>query len=257
MLGSETLVYAGNARQKVEEVTSYFRTPGISLLDWQKLGLWARWEGRRPQPAPFGLGAEPANTGTSPLPQAVPTSTPKTACREVRERQWRSAAPVSAPASAGAGRSPLGAAPGAAGVTKSLLSLPQNRRKHGFSPVSLHVLHGYVVRVGFKVRLFDLVFIRSQPFHPLHQNAPGFAFSGFAGCASLLSSFDSRKSRIFALSLALEMIQDSVEHLNSGFRSRGGKRGKLRFFCRVAQNGSSFLLVPILKAERILCLKLL
>ena len=36
MLGSETLVYAGNARQKVGEVTSYFRTPGISLLDWPK-----------------------------------------------------------------------------------------------------------------------------------------------------------------------------------------------------------------------------
>lgn len=36
MLGSETLVYAGNARQKVGEVTSYFRTPGMSLLDWQK-----------------------------------------------------------------------------------------------------------------------------------------------------------------------------------------------------------------------------
>lgn len=46
--------------------------------------------------------------------------------------------------------------------------------------------------------------------------------------------------RIFALSLALEMIQDSVEHLNSGFRSRGGKRGKLRFFCRVAQMDHPF-----------------
>ena len=48
--------------------------------------------------------------------------------------------------------------------------------------------------------------------------------------------------RIFALSLALEMIQDSVEHLNSGFRSRGGKRGKLRFFCRVAQMDHPFFL---------------
>ena len=120
MLGSETLVYAGNARQKVGEVTSYFRTPGISLLDWQKTRIvGALWRAGGHNPPPFGLGAEPANTGTSPLPVGCSHIHPKTACREVSERQWRSAAPVSAPASAGAWRSPLEAAPGAAGETKS------------------------------------------------------------------------------------------------------------------------------------------
>ena len=137
MLGSETLVYAGNARQKVGEVTSYFRTPGISLLDWQNnsdCGRAGRAGGHNPPP--FGLGAEPANTGTSPLPVGCSHIHPKTACREVRERQWHSAAPVSAPASASAGRFPLGSGTRGSRRDQVLLSLPQNRRKHGFSPVS-------------------------------------------------------------------------------------------------------------------------
>ena len=196
MLGSKTLVYAGNARQKVGEVTSYFRTPGMSLLDWQNnsdCGRAGRAGGHNPPP--FGLGAEPANTGTSPLPVGCSHIHPKTACREVRERQWRSAAPVSAPASAGAGRSPLGAAPGAAGVTKSFCPCRKTGGNTGFSPVSfLHELYGNGMHSapGFLAwfLLFPTVLIPSTT-----QNAPGFAFSGFAGCASFfLSSFDSRNS---------------------------------------------------------------
>ena len=133
MLGSETLVYAGNARQKVGEVTSYFRTPGMSLLDWQNnsdCGRAGRAGGHNPPP--FGLRAEPANTGTPPLPVGCSHIHSKIACRGASEPRWRSAAPVSAPASAGAGRSPLGAAPGAAGVTKSFCPCRKTGRNMGF-----------------------------------------------------------------------------------------------------------------------------
>lgn len=166
MLGSKTLVYAGNARQKVGEVTSYFRTPGMSLLDWQNnsdCGRAGRAGGHNPPP--FGLRAEPANTGTPPLPVGCSHIHPKTACREVRERQWHSAAPVSAPASAGAGRFPLGSGTRGSRRDQVLLSLPQNRRKHW---VFAGFLFACVARLcgsrWFKVRLFAPGFIRSQPF---------------------------------------------------------------------------------------------
>lgn len=55
MLGSETLVYAGNARQKVGEVTSYFRTPGMSLLDWQKSRIVSALGGPAAMEQKFGL----------------------------------------------------------------------------------------------------------------------------------------------------------------------------------------------------------
>ena len=120
-------------------------------------------------PPPFGLRAEPANTGTPPLPVGCSHIHPKTACREVRERQWHSAAPVSAPASASAGRFPLGSGTRGSRRDQVLLSLPQNRRKHGFSPVSfLHVLHGYVVRVGLKSGFSHLVLSVPNRSHPLH-----------------------------------------------------------------------------------------
>ena len=44
----------------------------------------------------------------------------RSACRGVSERQWRSAAPVSAPASVGAGRSPLGSSTRAGRRDKSV-----------------------------------------------------------------------------------------------------------------------------------------
>ena len=83
-------------------------------------------------PPPFGLRAEPANTGTPPLPVGCSHIHSKIACRGASEPRWRSAAPVSAPASAGAGRSPLGAAPGAAGVTKSFCPCRKTGGNMGF-----------------------------------------------------------------------------------------------------------------------------
>ena len=192
-------------------------------------------------PPPFGLRAEPANTGTPPLPVGCSHIHSKIACRGASEPRWRSAAPVSAPASAGAGRSPLGAAPGAAGVTKSFCPCRKTGGNTGFSPVSfLHELYGNGMHSapGFLAWFlrFPTVLIPSST-----QNAPCFAFSGFAGCASFFYPLLIREiPRIFPLSLALELIQDPVEHLDSGFRSRGGKRGKLRFFCRVAQMDHPF-----------------
>ena len=220
------------------------RLPAISAPQaypsWigKKLGLWARWEGGSHNPPPFGLRAEPANTGTPPLPVGCSHIHSKIACRGASEPRWRSAAPVSAPASAGAGRFPLGSGTRGSRRDQVLLSLPQNRRKHGFSPVSfLHVLHGYVVRVGLKSGFSHLVLSvpnRSQPFPspPPPKTHPASPFRALPGALRSFYPLLIREiRRIFALSLALEMIQDSVEHLNSGFRSRGGNRGKLRFFC--------------------------
>ena len=158
MLGSETLVYAGNARQKVGEVTSYFRTPGMSLLDWQNnsdCGRAGRAGGHNPPP--FGLGAEPANTGTPPLPVGCSHIHPETACREVRERQWRSAAPVSA-----------------APATKPAETLGFCR----FSFCMCCMGMGFVlVRTpGFLIWFYPF---STVPIPSSTQNAPGFAFFGF------------------------------------------------------------------------------
>ena len=167
-------------------------------------------------PPPFGLGAEPANTGTSLLPVGCSHIHPKTACREVRERQWRSAAPVSAPASASAGRFPLGSGTRGSRRDQVLLSLPQNRRKHW---VFAGFLFACVARLcgsrWFKVRLFAPGFIRSQPFPspPPPKTHPASPFRALPGALRSFYPLLIREiPRIFALSLALEMIQDSVEH---------------------------------------------
>ena len=125
-----------------------------------------------------------------------------------------------------------------------LLPLPKNRRKHW---VFAGFLFACVARLcgsrWFKVRLFAPGFIRSQPFPspPPPKTHPASPFRALPGALRSFYPLLIREiPRIFALSLALEMIQDSVEHLNSGFRSRGGNRGKLRFFCRVAQMGHPF-----------------
>ena len=77
------------------------------------------------QHRPFcDLRQEASNTGPPPLPGALPHTHSKTACRGVSERQWRSAAPVSAPASVGAGRSPLGSSTPAGSRDQVLLPLP-------------------------------------------------------------------------------------------------------------------------------------
>ena len=195
-------------------------------------------------PPPFGLRAEPANTGTPPLPVGCSHIHSKIACRGASEPRWRSAAPVSAPASASAGRFPLGSGTRGSRRDQVLLSLPQNRRKYW---VFAGFLFACVARLcgsrWFKVRLFAPGFIRSQPFPspPPPKTHPASPFRALPGALRSFYPLLIREiPRIFALSLALEMIQDSVEHLNSGFRSRGGKRGKLRFFCRVAQMDHPF-----------------
>lgn len=53
--GSVTLVYAGSARQKVGGVTSYFRTPGMSLLDWRKTRIVGALGGAAAMEQKFGL----------------------------------------------------------------------------------------------------------------------------------------------------------------------------------------------------------
>lgn len=136
-------------------------------------------------PPPFGLGAEPANTGTSPLPVGCSHIHPKTA---LPRRSRLPPRPV-------LGASHWGAAPGAAGVTKSFCPCRKTGGNTGFSPVSfLHELYGNGMHSAPGFLAWFLLF-PTVPIPSTTQNAPGFAFSGFAGCASLfLSSFDSRNS---------------------------------------------------------------
>ena len=226
------------------------RLPAISAPQaypsWigKKLGLWARWEGRRPQPAPFRTWGGTGQHRHFPTP-----------CRlfphPLQNRVPRGERASVALCRAGLG-SRLGwcwALPTGSGTRGSrrdqvLLSLPQNRRKHW---VFAGFLFACVARLcgsrWFKVRLFAPGFIRSQPFPspPPPKTHPASPFRALPGALRSFYPLLIREiPRIFALSLALEMIQDSVEHLNSGFRSRGGKRGKLRFFCRVAQMDHPF-----------------
>lgn len=53
--GSVTFVYAGSERQKVGGVTSYFRTQGMSLLDWQKSRIVSALGGPAAMEQKFGL----------------------------------------------------------------------------------------------------------------------------------------------------------------------------------------------------------
>ena len=53
--GSVTFVYVGGGRQKVGGVTSYFRTQGMSLLDWQKSRIVSALGGPAAMEQKFGL----------------------------------------------------------------------------------------------------------------------------------------------------------------------------------------------------------
>ena len=53
--GSVTFVYVGSGRQKVGGVTSYFRTQGMSLLDWQKSRIVSALGGPAAMEQKFGL----------------------------------------------------------------------------------------------------------------------------------------------------------------------------------------------------------
>ena len=70
-----------------------------------------------------------------------------------------------------------------------LLSLPQNRRKHGFSPVSFfHVLHGYVVHFGSNSGFFHPVLPVLNCSHPL-QHPKRTRFRLFLAESGAFSSF--------------------------------------------------------------------
>ena len=80
---------------------------------------------------------------------------------------WRSAAPVSAPASVSAGLSPLGSSTPAGSRDQVLLPLPQNRRKHWVFAGSLFsCVAWFCGSLWFKLRVFPSGFTRSQPFPP-------------------------------------------------------------------------------------------
>lgn len=53
--GSVTLVFAGSARQDAGGFTSYYRTPGMSLLDWQKTRIVGALGGAAAMEQKFGL----------------------------------------------------------------------------------------------------------------------------------------------------------------------------------------------------------
>ena len=111
----------------------------------------------------------------------------------------RSAAPVSAAASVGAGLSPLGSSTRGSSRDQVLLPLPQNRRNTGFSPVFfLHVLYGYVVHFGSNSGFSHPVLPVLNCSHPLqHPKRTRLQlFSPEIGCVSLfLPSFDLQKFR--------------------------------------------------------------
>ena len=126
---------------------------------------------RSTKPAPLfcDLSRRTAQHRSFPAPWSVYSHSLQNRVPRSAGHLWRSAAPVSAPASASAGRFPLGSGTRGSRRDQVLLSLPQNRRKHGFSPVSfLHVLHGYVVRVGLKSGFSHLVLSVPNRSHPLH-----------------------------------------------------------------------------------------
>ncbi len=91
----------------------------------------------------------------------------RSACRGVSERQWRSAAPVSAPASVGAGRSPPGSSTRGGRRDKSFC--PIASLSHPFSPV-LNRSHPLQHPKRTRFRLF------------LAESGAFFSFPLFSGC---------------------------------------------------------------------------
>ena len=112
----------------------------------------------------------------------------------------RSAAPVSAPASVGAGRSPPGSSTRGGSRDQVLLPLPQNRRKHWVFAGSLFSCVAWLCgSLWFKLRVFPSGFTRSQPFppSPAPKTHPVLPFSAQTGCVSLfLPSFDLQNFRL-------------------------------------------------------------
>ena len=151
----------------------------------------------KPAPPFLNLSVRTAQPCSSPAPRRASSHPLQNRVPRSAGHLWRSAAPVSAPASASAGRFPLGSGTRGSRRDQVLLSLPQNRRKHGFSPVSfLHVLHGYVVRVGLKSGFSHLVLSVPNRSHPL-QHPKRTLLRLFGLCRMrfvFLSSFDSRNS---------------------------------------------------------------
>ena len=123
----------------------------------------------------------------------------RSACRGVSERQWRSAAPVSAPASVGAGRSPLGSSTRGGSRDQVLLSLPQNRRKLWVSAGFLFACVAWFCgSLWFGHWVFSSGLTRSQPFPspPAPKTHPVSPFSDdFGGVSLFLPSFDPQNFR--------------------------------------------------------------
>ena len=133
------------------------------------------------------------------------------ACRGVSERQWRSAAPVSAPASVGAGRSPLGSSTRGGSRDQVLLPLPKNRRKHWvFAGFLFACVAWEWGSFWFGHWVFSSGLTRSQlfPSPPAPKTHPVSPFSAQTGCVSLfLSSFDLQNLRAGFCSLCRYVSQ--------------------------------------------------
>ena len=99
----------------------------------------------------------------------------------VRAGGTQATAPVSAPASVGAGRSPPGSSTRAGSRDQVLLPLPQNRRKHWvFAGFLFSCVAWLCGSHWFELRVFPSGFIRSQPlpFSPAPKTHPVLPFSG-------------------------------------------------------------------------------
>ena len=106
----------------------------------------------------------------------------------VRAGGTQATAPVSAPASVGAGRSPPGSSTRGGRRDQVLLPLPQNRRKHWvFAGFLFTCVAWFWCSLWFKVRLFAPGLIRSHPppTPPAPKTHPVLPFSAQTGCVFL------------------------------------------------------------------------
>ena len=120
-------------------------------------------------------------------------------------------APVSAPASVGAGRSPPGSSTRGGSRDRVLLPLPQNRRKLWVSAGFLFsCVAWFWCSRWFKVRLFAPGLTRSHPLPspPAPKTHPVSPFFGFSGRIFLFFTvFRVQNFRAFFMHLAVQRLQ--------------------------------------------------